>query len=134
MFQPNISRAWLVLSFSARQEWRHRRTARPLSAWLLPACTPEPDGVVLYPDHCPSASSLPGPSYCVQIPARAEEAQSPVSGASVGYGSGGSSPDHRRHGTSDDQTSASALLSHDYRTRIETLNVLILPSPSQTVV
>ncbi|XP_051730184.1 mitogen-activated protein kinase-binding protein 1-like [Ctenopharyngodon idella] len=84
-------------STSSLQEWRHRRTARPLSAWLLPACTPEPDGVVLYPDHCPSASSPPGPSYHVQIPARAEEAQSPVSGASVGYGSGGSSPDHRRH-------------------------------------
>lgn len=86
--------------FSVRQDWRHGRAARPLSAWLRPACTPEPDGVVLYPDHCPSAGRPPEPSYLVQIPARAEEAQSPVSGASVGYGSGGSSPDRRRLGTS----------------------------------
>uniref|UniRef100_A0A672Q7C2 Mitogen-activated protein kinase-binding protein 1-like n=1 Tax=Sinocyclocheilus grahami TaxID=75366 RepID=A0A672Q7C2_SINGR len=51
-----------------------------------------------------STSSLPGPSYRIQALSetaeheeRAEEAQSPVSGASMGYGSGGSSPDHRHH-------------------------------------
>ncbi|XP_039546085.1 mitogen-activated protein kinase-binding protein 1-like, partial [Pimephales promelas] len=80
-------------SSSSLQDWRNRRAVRPVSAWLLPASAPEPDGVVLYPDYC-------------QI-----EAQSPVSGASVGYGSGGSSPDHRRHderlGSDDDPDEAS---------------------------
>ncbi|KAK7134125.1 hypothetical protein R3I94_015848 [Phoxinus phoxinus] len=52
-------------SSSSLQDWRNRRGVRPLSAWLLPACAPEPDGVVLYPDYCPSTSSL-------QIPERAE--------------------------------------------------------------
>ncbi|KAF4100003.1 hypothetical protein G5714_020129 [Onychostoma macrolepis] len=89
-------------STSSLQDWSLRRP-RPL-AWLLPAGAPEPEGVVLYPDHCPSTSSLPGPSYQIQAPSetleheeRAEEAQSPVSGASMGYGSGGSSPDPRHH-------------------------------------
>ncbi|CAM4685775.1 unnamed protein product [Leuciscus chuanchicus] len=92
---------------SAPQDWRNRCGVRPLSAWLLPACAPEPDGVVLYPDYCPSASSLqiPERAGAQMIPERAEDqmiperagAQSPVSGVSMGYGSGESSPDHRRH-------------------------------------
>ncbi|XP_048063911.1 mitogen-activated protein kinase-binding protein 1-like isoform X1 [Megalobrama amblycephala] len=110
-------------STSSLQERRHRRTARPLSAWLLPACAPEPDGVVLYPDHCPSASSLPGPSYRVRIPARAEEAQSPVSGASVGYGSGGSSPDHRRHGSDDDRCERDTDTRRDSETLADALHL-----------
>ncbi|KAL0165362.1 hypothetical protein M9458_041115, partial [Cirrhinus mrigala] len=76
-------------------DWSLRRPRD--SAWLVPAGAPEPEGVVL-------SSSLSGPSYQIQAPSetteheeRAEEAQSPVSGASMGYGSGGSSPDHRRH-------------------------------------
>ncbi|KAL1253578.1 hypothetical protein QQF64_015807, partial [Cirrhinus molitorella] len=89
-------------STSSLQDWSLRRPRD--SAWLVPAGAPEPEGVVLYPDHCPSTSSLSGPSYQIQAPSetleheeRAEEAQSPVSGASMGYGSGGSSPDHRHH-------------------------------------
>ncbi|XP_016372852.1 mitogen-activated protein kinase-binding protein 1-like isoform X3 [Sinocyclocheilus rhinocerous] len=81
------------------KDWTLRRPR-----WLVPVGAPEPEGVVLYPDHCPSTSSLPGPSYQIQALSetaeheeRAEEAQSPVSGASMGYGSGGSSPDHRHH-------------------------------------
>ncbi|XP_016372850.1 mitogen-activated protein kinase-binding protein 1-like isoform X1 [Sinocyclocheilus rhinocerous] len=86
-------------STSSLQDWTLRRPR-----WLVPVGAPEPEGVVLYPDHCPSTSSLPGPSYQIQALSetaeheeRAEEAQSPVSGASMGYGSGGSSPDHRHH-------------------------------------
>ncbi|XP_073709284.1 mitogen-activated protein kinase-binding protein 1-like isoform X2 [Garra rufa] len=89
-------------STSSLREWSLRRPRD--SGWLVPAGAPEPEGVVLYPDHCPSTSSLSGPSYQIQAPSetveheeRAEEAQSPVSGASMGYGSGGSSPDHRHH-------------------------------------
>ncbi len=41
------------------QDWSLRRPCP--SAWLVPAGAPEPEGVVLYPDHCPSTSSLPGP-------------------------------------------------------------------------
>ncbi|XP_042634133.1 mitogen-activated protein kinase-binding protein 1-like isoform X3 [Cyprinus carpio] len=89
-------------STSSLQDWSLRRPRD--SAWLVPVGAPEPEGVVLYPDHCPSTSSLPGPSYRIQALSetieheeRAEEAQSPVSGASMGYGSGGSSPDHRHH-------------------------------------
>ncbi|XDV41045.1 hypothetical protein PO909_009986 [Leuciscus waleckii] len=94
-------------SSSSLQDWRNRCGVRPLSAWLLPACAPEPDGVVLYPDYCPRASSLqiPERAGAQMIPERAEDqmiperagAQSPVSGVSMGYGSGESSPDHRRH-------------------------------------
>ncbi|XP_077096387.1 mitogen-activated protein kinase-binding protein 1-like [Siphateles boraxobius] len=185
-------------SSSSLQDWRNWRGVRPLSAWLLPACAPEPDGVVLYPDYGPSASSLEIPERAEarliperaeaqliperaearliperaearliperaearliperaearliperaetrmiperaetrmiperaetrmiperaetrMIPERAEtrmiperaEALSPVSGASMGYGSGGSSPDYRRHdellGSDDDR-------------------------------
>ncbi|XP_050995300.1 mitogen-activated protein kinase-binding protein 1-like isoform X2 [Labeo rohita] len=89
-------------STSSLQDWSLRRPRD--SAWLVPAGAPEPEGVVLYPDQCPSTNSLSGPSYQIQAPSetieheeRAEESQSPVSGASMGYGSGGSSPDHRRH-------------------------------------
>ncbi len=85
------------------QDWSLRRPCP--SAWLVPAGAPEPEGVVLYPDLCPSTSSLPGPSYQIQAPSetleheeRAEEAQSPVRRASMGYSSGGSSPDPRHHG------------------------------------
>lgn len=85
------------------QDWSLRRPRD--SAWLVPVGAPEPEGVVLYPDYGPSSSSLPGPSYrrqalseSVEHEERAE-AQSPISGASMGYGSGGSSPDHRHQGT-----------------------------------
>ncbi|XP_052390682.1 mitogen-activated protein kinase-binding protein 1 isoform X2 [Carassius gibelio] len=86
-------------STSSLQDWSLRRPRD--SAWLVPVGAPEPEGVVLYPDYGPSSSSLPGPSYrrqalseSVEHEERAE-AQSPISGASMGYGSGGSSPDHR---------------------------------------
>ncbi|XP_043074697.1 mitogen-activated protein kinase-binding protein 1-like [Puntigrus tetrazona] len=95
-------------STSSLQDCRLRRPRR--SAWLLPAGAPEPEGVLLYPDHCPSTSSLPGTSYQIQtrsesLKERAEEAQSPVSGASMGYCSGGSSPDPRHLDTGSDEES-----------------------------
>ncbi|XP_059355254.1 mitogen-activated protein kinase-binding protein 1-like [Carassius carassius] len=86
-------------STSSLQDWSLRCSRD--SAWLVPVGAPEPEGVVLYPDYGPSTSSLPGPSYRMQALSETveheerAEAQSPISGASMGYGSGGSSPDHR---------------------------------------
>ncbi|XP_051951594.1 mitogen-activated protein kinase-binding protein 1-like [Xyrauchen texanus] len=87
------------------QECSKKRRARPHSAWLTPASKPEPDGVVLYPEHCTSRTSLPGPTDQVQSPAEGgqerEDTPSPVSGFSMGYCSGASSPDQQL-GDSDD--------------------------------
>ncbi|KTF89342.1 hypothetical protein cypCar_00045699, partial [Cyprinus carpio] len=101
-------------STSSLQDWSLRRPRD--SAWLVPVGAPEPEGVVLYPDHCPSTSSLSGLSYrihglseTIEHEERAEEAQSPVSGASMGYGSGGSSPDHRHHACLHSQKSSSRI-------------------------
>ncbi|XP_051500928.1 mitogen-activated protein kinase-binding protein 1-like [Myxocyprinus asiaticus] len=87
------------------QECNKKHRACPHSAWLTPASKPEPDGVVLYPEHSTSRTSLSGPTYQVQSPAEGglerEDAQSPVSGFSMGYCSGASSPD-QQCGDSDD--------------------------------
>ncbi|KAL7888260.1 hypothetical protein AOLI_G00032340 [Acnodon oligacanthus] len=85
------------LQEDTQQQWDKKRRARPHSAWLAPASSPEPDGVVLYPELCPSTDSLPG-AYQVQgEEAQCPDSHSPDSGSSMGYGSGGSSPeqDHR---------------------------------------
>ncbi|XP_066532942.1 mitogen-activated protein kinase-binding protein 1-like isoform X3 [Hoplias malabaricus] len=66
---------------------KKQQTRNPHSAWLAPASSPEPEGVVLYPELCPSTDSLPG--IC-QVQ---EEIQCQDSGGSTGYGSGGSSPE-----------------------------------------
>ncbi|XP_007232890.3 mitogen-activated protein kinase-binding protein 1 isoform X2 [Astyanax mexicanus] len=73
-----------------------KRRARPHSAWLAPASSPEPEGVVLYPEMWPSTDSLPG-AYKVQgKETQHRDSHIPDSGSSTGYGSGGSSPEQGR--------------------------------------
>ncbi|XP_028858701.1 mitogen-activated protein kinase-binding protein 1-like isoform X2 [Denticeps clupeoides] len=75
---------------------KHR--SRPRSAWLAPAVTPEPDGVVLYPQHCPGGTHSQDPDYQVRahqagMGEQRKKSQSPDSTGSMGYCSGVSSPD-----------------------------------------
>lgn len=73
-----------------------KRRVRPHSAWLAPASSPEPEGVVLYPEVWPSTDSLPG-AYQVQgKETQHRDSHIPDSGSSTGYGSGGSSPEQGR--------------------------------------
>ncbi|KAI4885411.1 hypothetical protein NFI96_018041 [Prochilodus magdalenae] len=74
-----------------------KRRGRPHSAWLAPASSPEPEGVVLYPELCPRTDSLPGAYQVRGEEAQCPDSHSPDSGSSTGYGSGGSSPE-REHG------------------------------------
>ncbi|KAG5276911.1 hypothetical protein AALO_G00111250 [Alosa alosa] len=77
-----------------------RRRPRPHSAWLAPALTPEPEGVVLYPEQQWGGSSefqvRAGHRYSQDSQdSRWSHSRSPDSAGSLGYCSGVSSPDHR---------------------------------------
>ncbi|XP_072552931.1 mitogen-activated protein kinase-binding protein 1-like [Salminus brasiliensis] len=85
-----------TVSLQEDSQWSKKRRARPHSAWLAPASSPEPEGVVLYPELCPSTDSLPG-AYQVQgEESQCQHSHIPDSGSSTGYGSGGSSPEQGR--------------------------------------
>ncbi|KAL2082137.1 hypothetical protein ACEWY4_021955 [Coilia grayii] len=93
-----------------------RRRPRPHSAWLAPAMTPEPDGVVLYPEQRwgGSGGGWESPKFQVRAQTHREDSQdsqgsqwsskgslqgsqcrSPDSAVSLGYSSGLSSPEHQ---------------------------------------
>ncbi|XP_076129338.1 mitogen-activated protein kinase-binding protein 1-like [Alosa pseudoharengus] len=77
-----------------------RRRPRPHSAWLAPALTPEPEGVVLYPEQQWGGSGefqvRAGHRYSQDSQdSRGSHSRSPDSAGSLGYCSGVSSPDHR---------------------------------------
>lgn len=61
--------------------------SNPHSAWLAPASSPEPEGVVLYPVLCPSAETV-----------KSQDSPSHDGGSSAGYGSGRSSPERANEG------------------------------------
>lgn len=80
-----------------------KRRPRPHSAWLAPALTPEPDGVVLYPERHWGGSS----EFQVRAGHRHSQdsqdsqgshSRSPDSAGSLGYCSGVSSPENRNAG------------------------------------
>ncbi|XP_062406286.1 mitogen-activated protein kinase-binding protein 1-like [Sardina pilchardus] len=77
-----------------------RRRPRPHSAWLAPALTPEPEGVVLYPEQQWGGGTefqvRAGHRYSQDSQdSRGSHSRSPDSAGSLGYCSGVSSPDHR---------------------------------------
>ncbi|XP_042560661.1 mitogen-activated protein kinase-binding protein 1-like [Clupea harengus] len=80
------------------------RRPRPHSTWLAPAVTPEPEGVVLYPDQQWGGGGLEGPEFQVRGGHRHSQdsqgsrwsySRSRGSAGSLGYCSGVSSPEHR---------------------------------------
>ncbi|XP_017538725.1 mitogen-activated protein kinase-binding protein 1-like isoform X2 [Pygocentrus nattereri] len=100
-----------------QQQRGKKRRARPHSAWLAPASSPEPEGVVLYPELCPSTDSLSGAYQVQDEEAQCPDSHSPDSGSSMGYGSGGSSPE-QDHG--DDPDTVSTDEEH-YIRKVETI-------------
>ncbi|XP_017311934.1 mitogen-activated protein kinase-binding protein 1 isoform X2 [Ictalurus punctatus] len=87
-------------------KWSKRRQARPDSSWLGATSSPEPEVVILSSELCPSTDSLPG-AYQVQEE-ESQESHSPDRGSSMGYASGGSSPEQAYEGSDDPE-----LLSND---------------------
>ncbi|XP_034169305.2 mitogen-activated protein kinase-binding protein 1 isoform X1 [Pangasianodon hypophthalmus] len=78
-----------------------KRQARPDSSWLGPASSPEPEGVVLSSELCPSTGSLPGAYQVQEEKGQCQESHSPDRGSSMGYASGGSSPEQAHEGSDD---------------------------------
>ncbi|KAF4070758.1 hypothetical protein AMELA_G00277220 [Ameiurus melas] len=72
-------------------KWSKRREARPDSSWLGAASSPEPEVVNLSTELCPSTDRLPGAYQVQEI--KGQESHSPDRGSSMGYASGGSSPE-----------------------------------------
>ncbi|KAI7800107.1 putative mitogen-activated protein kinase-binding protein 1-like, partial [Triplophysa rosa] len=91
-------------STSSLKDRSKKRRVRPHSAWLAPASTPEPEGVVLYSEEWPNRISSPSQ----QLHTPADVCHSPSSGFSVGYCSAEFSPDQHQHNS--DETE---LLSYD---------------------
>lgn len=86
----------LMIFLTLTQKWSKRRQARPDSSWLGATSSPEPEVVILSSELCPSTDSLPG-AYQVQEE-ESQESHSPDRGSSMGYASGGSSPEQAYEG------------------------------------
>ncbi|XP_062858588.1 mitogen-activated protein kinase-binding protein 1-like [Trichomycterus rosablanca] len=71
----------------------------PHSAWLSPASSPEPEGVVLYPVLCPSTDFQSEACQLQRENVKCHDSPSRDSGGSAGYGSGGSSPEQGSEGS-----------------------------------
>lgn len=81
----------LLMSFPHTQKWS-KKQVHPDSSWLGPS-SPEPEGVLLSSELCPNNGSLPR-VYQEQE----EKSHSPDRGSSMGYASGGSSPEQAHEG------------------------------------
>ncbi|KAK3516541.1 hypothetical protein QTP70_021724, partial [Hemibagrus guttatus] len=77
-------------------KWTKKRQARHDSSWFGSSSSPEPEGVVLSSELCPNNGSLPR-VYQEQE----EKGHSPDRGSSMGYASGGSSPEQAHEGSDD---------------------------------
>ncbi|KAA0708147.1 Mitogen-activated protein kinase-binding protein 1 [Triplophysa tibetana] len=78
-------------STSSLKDGSKKRRVRPHSAWLAPASTPEPEGVVLYSEEWPNRIT----SKHLHTPA--DVCHSPSSGFPVGYCSAEAGPDQHQH-------------------------------------
>lgn len=116
--QPNpvILMNIFELVFSCVQDGSKKRQIRPHSAWLAPASTPEPEGVVLYSEERPNRIT----SQLLHTPA--DVCHSPSSGFSVGYCSAEAGPGQHQHGT----THRLLLLHHVSRMKNSLVNALLL--------
>ncbi|XP_060773754.1 mitogen-activated protein kinase-binding protein 1-like [Neoarius graeffei] len=76
-----------------------KRQARSDSFLLGPASSPEPEGVVLCSELCPSTDCLPG--MYQEEKGLCQDSHSPDRGSSMGYASGGSSPEQVHEGSDD---------------------------------
>ncbi|TSK58026.1 Mitogen-activated protein kinase-binding protein 1 [Bagarius yarrelli] len=71
------------------------------SSWSRPAMSSEPEGEVLSSELCPSTDSLPGMYQEQEEKIQCQGSHSPDRGSSMGYASGGSSPEQTHKGLDD---------------------------------
>ncbi|XP_073667593.1 mitogen-activated protein kinase-binding protein 1-like [Paramisgurnus dabryanus] len=104
------------------QDWSKTHRVRPRSAWLAPASTPEPEGVVVYAEDWPSLSESSSELQASAAEGKPQDCRS----SSSGFCSGESSPDQ-------DHSEGNEKISVSFMCRSSTLLVPKTLNPDPTI-